>query len=126
MKDRSAAYLAAIKAQEKYEARCKEAESLAQCRQNYSGKELEKHDGKVKKASVLAQESEKDYRLLVARAQEAYERWQTIMKAGCDKLQETEEARLNQIKAVMMNYSNIIAHCSGLDLNVFKYLILVD
>lgn len=84
MKDRNTASTAAQKSQEKYEARCKEAETLAQNRSQFTGKDLEKHDVKVKKASLLAQEGEKDYRLLVARAQEAFDRWQTIMKVGCE------------------------------------------
>ncbi|EPZ34532.1 hypothetical protein ROZALSC1DRAFT_26907 [Rozella allomycis CSF55] len=99
----------ALKCEEKYHYHCKDFDTLQSSKIGLSGKDYEKLENKIRKAQQLKEESEKEYRVAITKAQDSYHVWRNGTKEALEKLQQLEELRLNQLKVNLMLISNISA-----------------
>ncbi|EPY50941.1 cell division control protein Cdc15 [Schizosaccharomyces cryophilus OY26] len=92
-----------------YEYSANKLNSYLKLASKYSGRELDKHNLKVRQAALTVQRTEKEYRetnsLLRTVTQDWVDRWTEI----CDAFQHIEEYRLEFLKTNMWSYANIIS-----------------
>ncbi|WBW71016.1 F-BAR domain protein Cdc15 [Schizosaccharomyces osmophilus] len=92
-----------------YEYSANKLNSYLKLTSKFTGRELDKHNLKVRQAALTVQRTEKEYRetnnLLRTVTQEWVDRWTEI----CDAFQHIEEYRLEFLKTNMWSYANVIS-----------------
>ncbi|EPX74819.1 cell division control protein Cdc15 [Schizosaccharomyces octosporus yFS286] len=92
-----------------YEYSANKLNSYLKLASKFTGRELDKHNLKVRQAALTVQRTEKEYRetnkLLCTVTQDWVDRWTEI----CDAFQHIEEYRLEFLKTNMWSYANIIS-----------------
>lgn len=97
------------KAKEKYDAECIKINGHLAQQNLLMGRELDKNNNKLQKLQQSVQVSQAEYRSAVAALQETSDKWRLEWSDACDKFQDLEENRLQNMKTSLWSYANLLS-----------------
>ncbi|EEB08441.2 cell division control protein Cdc15 [Schizosaccharomyces japonicus yFS275] len=98
-----------IEKKDAYEYNCQKLCTYNEQRAKLSGRELDRHAIKLRKAAISVQKSEEEYKETVENLQIVYDEWTNKWKKACDIFQQLEEYRIEFMKTSMWGYANVIS-----------------